>query len=291
MKTTIFLFLFVLLPTTALIAADGDVVPAAPDGILVPQPAGPANCVALRVEVPEDQMLAGVRWYNGSAAEAFPRIMATSGRDLFPPSTSLAVTLATDVQGESDGWTTLMFDNPVASQTGTLFLVFQYRAGYVPVTGSPAHGVGYSLQEDPAFHFVSGDGQKWFKVSSRYRLLVQPVLHARDLTVVALSQLQPEGTETPPTVKSASLLAYPNPFNPAVNLDLYLPAAGSVTAKIYDVRGRVVRRLFAGRLEEGAASLVWNGRDDSGRQAGSGVYWAQVQMGTDRLTQRVVMVK
>ncbi len=65
---------------------------------------------------------------------------------------------------------------------------------------------------------------------------------------------------------------YPNPFNPSTRIVFELPAAQSVQLTVYDIRGHVVRRLAGGRLASGRHEIVWQGRDDRGREAPSGTY-------------------
>lgn len=69
----------------------------------------------------------------------------------------------------------------------------------------------------------------------------------------------------------------PNPFNPAANISFALPAADAVTVEVYDLAGRLVRTLARGRaLAAGAQAMHWDGRDDAGHTAASGVYLARV---------------
>ena len=48
----------------------------------------------------------------------------------------------------------------------------------------------------------------------------------------------------------------------------------NVKINMYNVRGQCVRALLDGstEFETGYLDVVWNGRDDCGRQVGSGVY-------------------
>ena len=45
---------------------------------------------------------------------------------------------------------------------------------------------------------------------------------------------------------------------------------------IFDVRGRLLSTLFAGRQDAGFHAIRWNGLTDIGFQASTGVYWARV---------------
>ncbi|MBK6898261.1 MAG: agmatine deiminase family protein [bacterium] len=66
---------------------------------------------------------------------------------------------------------------------------------------------------------------------------------------------------------------WPNPFNPTVSFRFELRDAAPVRLSVMDARGRLVRRLLDGGMQPaGPAELVWDGRDDAGRPASSGVY-------------------
>jgi hypothetical protein len=85
---------------------------------------------------------------------------------------------------------------------------------------------------------------------------------------------------------------YPNPFNPSVTIEFTLGAHAPLTAMIYDVTGRPVRTLAAGtRGAPGSRRLVWDGRRDDGRPAGSGVYFYRLEAGGDARSGRFVLVK
>ncbi len=73
-------------------------------------------------------------------------------------------------------------------------------------------------------------------------------------------------------------------------LQLTLSQASEVMVKIYNARGQLVRDLYSGHVESRHV-MVWDGRDVSGRNVASGVYFVQVQAGVETLNSRVVMVR
>lgn len=84
----------------------------------------------------------------------------------------------------------------------------------------------------------------------------------------------------------------PNPFNPTTRIRYDVPAgAGQISLRVYDVTGRQVRTLIDGFETEGRKSLVWDGRDDRGRQVASGVYYAVLLSEEVRLTQKMTLLK
>lgn len=65
---------------------------------------------------------------------------------------------------------------------------------------------------------------------------------------------------------------YPNPFNPTTTIFFELPADEVIDLTIYNILGHPVRQLFSGVRRTGLHKIIWDGRDDSGKQASAGVY-------------------
>ncbi len=64
----------------------------------------------------------------------------------------------------------------------------------------------------------------------------------------------------------------PNPFNPTTTISFALPEAQEVTLAIYSMQGQLVRTLLAREMSSGRHSVVWDARDEHGRQVASGMY-------------------
>jgi hypothetical protein len=84
---------------------------------------------------------------------------------------------------------------------------------------------------------------------------------------------------------------YPNPANAQIELVYELPSAQPVALVVSDILGRRVRVLVDQLQEPGIHRLVWDGRDDSGRPAASGVYTALLRAPAAALTQRLVLLR
>ncbi len=89
----------------------------------------------------------------------------------------------------------------------------------------------------------------------------------------------------------ARMRAWPNPFNPRVNFDFYLPRTADVQLAIFDLRGRQVTQLLDKRLEPGNHRAHWDGRSGDGRPAPSGVYLAIMDGGPERISRKIVLTK
>jgi hypothetical protein len=83
----------------------------------------------------------------------------------------------------------------------------------------------------------------------------------------------------------------PNPFAQGTTLTFGLPAAGAVQLRIFDVRGAAVRTLAAGDYPAGSTRVTWDGRDDHGNAAPSGVYYAKLRMAGESQERRMVLLR
>jgi len=70
---------------------------------------------------------------------------------------------------------------------------------------------------------------------------------------------------------------YPNPFNQGTTILFALPSAGPVEGTIRDLTGRVVRRMAGGVLSAGTHRWPWDGREESGLPAASGLYFCAIR--------------
>lgn len=95
-------------------------------------------------------------------------------------------------------------------------------------------------------------------------------------------------------VVSPALRLYPcqpNPFNPRTTIKYDLPEAGPVRLSVFDVAGRLVRALIDESVPQGGHEAVWDGRDSSGREVGSGSYLARLEFGGKVETVRMGLVR
>lgn len=89
-----------------------------------------------------------------------------------------------------------------------------------------------------------------------------------------------------------AVTAHPNPFNPRTTLSFDLPRAEVVSLAVYDVQGRLVRVLVDhSRHDAGRHQRVWDGLDDQGQTAASGIYFYHFAAGADRRTGKLTMLK
>jgi hypothetical protein len=79
--------------------------------------------------------------------------------------------------------------------------------------------------------------------------------------------------EEPHSPESFTLLQnYPNPFNPHTTISFSLAVGGEVKVVVTNILGQTIAVLHQGVLPAGPQELTWDGRDNSGLDAASGVY-------------------
>ena len=84
----------------------------------------------------------------------------------------------------------------------------------------------------------------------------------------------------------------PNPFNPATTITFDLPEAGEVWLEVFDVSGRLVRRLIAGEaMGSGVYTKLWEGVNDTGGRVSSGIYYCRLRAGKRTESIKMVMTQ
>ncbi|HEX9654825.1 MAG TPA: S8 family serine peptidase [bacterium] len=87
---------------------------------------------------------------------------------------------------------------------------------------------------------------------------------------------------------------YPNPFNPTTLIQYSLPAAhgnGLVSLEIYNLLGQKVRTLVNAPQLAGMHQVEWDGLNDAGKSAGSGLFLYRMQAGEFVETRKMALVR
>lgn len=83
----------------------------------------------------------------------------------------------------------------------------------------------------------------------------------------------------------------PNPFNPRARIAFSLVSEARVDLAVYDVAGRLVRRLIDESMPAGRHDVTWEGIDRDGAPVASGVYLFRIHAGSFTATARATLVK
>ena len=96
--------------------------------------------------------------------------------------------------------------------------------------------------------------------------------------------------------ETALLRNYPNPFNPETWIPYQLAESAEVTLTIYDMNGKLVRRLAVGHQAAGmyqsrSRAAYWDGRNQLGEPVASGLYFYTLTAGEFTATRRMMILK
>jgi hypothetical protein len=112
-------------------------------------------------------------------------------------------------------------------------------------------------------------------------------VHINDANCTAVASVGPGAT--PRTLRFSP--PSPNPSRGPATFAFALPQReADVQLVMFDVSGRELRRVALGPLDPGDHTWTWDGRDQSGRPSGPGVYFARLEVGARKLVQRTVLM-
>ena len=83
----------------------------------------------------------------------------------------------------------------------------------------------------------------------------------------------------------------PNPFNPETLIRYELPQTAAVRLDIYNAAGQKIRTLVQEANAAGVHEVIWDGRDQRGLLASSGMYFYQLATPNFRATRKMVLLK
>jgi hypothetical protein len=84
---------------------------------------------------------------------------------------------------------------------------------------------------------------------------------------------------------------YPNPFNPSTTINYQLAQDSHVSLMVYDILGQKVKTLVNGLQQAGYYNINWDGNNDFGRMAASGIYIYRLQSGNFIKTLKMNLLK
>jgi hypothetical protein len=87
--------------------------------------------------------------------------------------------------------------------------------------------------------------------------------------------------------------AWPNPFRAGSGMEIALasPRREMGEVSVYNVRGRLVRRLYTGEIAHGWQRYLWDGRDGRGQTVSAGVYLVRATVGGVKQSRKVTVVR
>ncbi|SYZ71974.1 hypothetical protein TRIP_C20089 [Candidatus Zixiibacteriota bacterium] len=84
---------------------------------------------------------------------------------------------------------------------------------------------------------------------------------------------------------------FPNPFNASTRIDFTIPNQSMVELKIFNINGQAVRTLVCKVMSAGMHSVIWDGKDNFGRETASGIYLYRIKAGDLTAIRKMTLLK
>jgi hypothetical protein len=148
--------------------------------------------------------------------------------------------------------------------------------------------------------FQGGSSVSHWDVSATPNLLMEPAINSDltdsiDLTDALFRDIGwlPRLLSVPPSGGPSTRVALagrPNPGHGATSLHFELASDETLELTLFDISGREVRALARSQFVAGPHDVAWDGLDNAGRPAPSGVYLARLKGPRTQATQNLVLV-
>jgi hypothetical protein len=116
------------------------------------------------------------------------------------------------------------------------------------------------------------------------------ILQAASQNILLLG-VEERGAPRSEIVRMGLSTGFPNPFKDRTQIQYSIPSSGHVELRVYDSAGNLVRTLLSGDESAGIHTEYWDGRDDSGRELASGVYFSRLSFKQETRVSRVSLLK
>lgn len=94
-----------------------------------------------------------------------------------------------------------------------------------------------------------------------------------------------------PSITTAISNAYPNPFNPNINISYTVAKAEPLSMAIYNLKGQKIKQLVSGDMAKGSYSVSWDGTDSLLSKVGSGIYFIKLDTPSLSQTRKITLMK
>lgn len=236
---------------------------------------------------------AGMTTYQEAAN--YPSATTWSYRDVYPDTSAGAVAHTAAHFHQCKGMGTLAGNLRVQfdGQDGT-----QIRA-VVLMRKKAAFGGGWWREDVPLDSLNDGDYTVSIPGAQLKQMAVLVINPKRTGGDASYSMVMSDGTVSTNVagavpVATPILLAQnrPNPFNPTTSIDFTLSRQAMPTLVIYDSAGRAVRNLIVGEsMDAGAHTVLWDGRDNGGRDVASGVYFYRLDAEKTSIMKKAILIR
>ena len=107
-------------------------------------------------------------------------------------------------------------------------------------------------------------------------------------TILTINQSGTVSADDPINPDHTQITAYPNPFRSSTKIKVNRTSSVELEARIYNIRGELVRVLATDQNVPGELYLEWDANDHAGRRVASGVYLCRLKVGNSIYTHKLL---
>ena len=84
---------------------------------------------------------------------------------------------------------------------------------------------------------------------------------------------------------------FPNPFNSSTMISFYVPDRQPISVKVYNALGQNVKTLLNREFLSGSQTVAWDGTNEAGRLATSGLYFCRISDGNELKMSKMLFIR
>ncbi len=197
------------------------------------------------------------------------------------------LTLYWTTQTETDnlGWNIYRGEYEIAHQDG---MVVKINPEIIPGAGTTSQPTDYTYRDEYEVP-VMPDSTYWYWLED---IDYSGTTEVHDPISITIPNIRNEDyiPEIPETY--GLFQNHPNPFNPATEIAFRLKSDSNVEVNIYNIKGEFVKSLFAGNVKsDELRRVIWDGKDESGKEVGSGIYLYRLKTDKDIQIRKMVLLR
>ncbi|MDH5683813.1 MAG: T9SS type A sorting domain-containing protein, partial [candidate division WOR-3 bacterium] len=182
-----------------------------------------------------------------------------------------------------DKFELIIYDTTIATPTGDNMMIAQYQTANLYTSSTvgiqdPTQTIAIQYLYDNDYH--------------RGAAAIAPCRAIKYMTGEPITPIEePDSKEFLSSQSFRLEPSLPNPFQIRTLIRYNLPSPTLAKLQIYNTAGRLVTTLVNEKQDAGTYSIVWNGRDHTGKKVTSGVYFYTLTSEKQTLTRKMLLVK
>jgi len=198
------------------------------------------------------------------------------------PLTQNTPTLYWETQSETDNMGWFVYRNEENNFT-TSEKISEFIEGHGTTTQQQSY-----IYEDRIQNPEVGDTYYYWLESVDFSGIINHYDRVAILTIP--DQHEPGGGLIPEPVRYGLFQNEPNPFISSTKISFSLPETSQIELNIFNLKGQLVKSLYSG--VSSSKTLVWNGKDENGKELTPGVYFCNLIMnGKTQETKKLILMK